>query len=138
MSKKITHKGIVEAVKKHAVIVSIANHSSCTSCQTQHTCVSAKKKKTTIEVSNNVKGNFTVGQEVYITTTQSQELKALAFGYMLPLILLVVALITFIHLTGNEGLGGLIAFASLVPYYGLLYLFRKSFKKTFAFEISEI
>ena len=57
----------------------------------------------------------------------------LAFG--LPFVILVAVLVGVLLLTGNElwaALGGLLA---LVPYYGILWLFRQKVRDRLAFQI---
>jgi len=69
---------------------------------------------------------------------QSLGFKALFLGYILPLIVLVVSLFVFNALGFSESVSGLLSLAVLVPYYLMLYLFRKSIEKQFHFDIEKL
>jgi sigma-E factor negative regulatory protein RseC len=64
--------------------------------------------------------------------------KALLLGYVLPFILLMIVLITFLSIEGSELLAGILALLILVPYYTGLYFLRDRIKKTFSFSVSKI
>ena len=59
--------------------------------------------------------------------------RALLLGFGLPLLLLVVVLLVTLRVTSHEGKAALAALLALVPYYGLLYLFRNSIRQKLSF-----
>jgi sigma-E factor negative regulatory protein RseC len=61
--------------------------------------------------------------------------KAVLMGYGLPLVVLVGSIILFLSLLNHEGLAALLSILMLVPYYLILYLFRKRLQKEFRFRI---
>lgn len=61
--------------------------------------------------------------------------KAVLMGYVLPLIVLVGSIVLFLSFFKNEGLAALLSILMLVPYYFILYLFRKRLRKEFRFRI---
>lgn len=69
---------------------------------------------------------------------ESEGVKALFYGYLLPFILVLFALILSFETTGNEALAGLSALGILIPYYIILYFFRHSLKRAFNFELEKI
>ena len=57
----------------------------------------------------------------------------LAFG--LPLLLLLVALIAAVAVTGSEKVAAIASLAVLIPYYVVLFLCRNRITKDFGFRI---
>ena len=57
------------------------------------------------------------------------------YGYLLPLILMVIALVGVLKATHSEGAAALSALGVLVPYYVVLYLFRNKLKNKLSFSI---
>ncbi len=62
--------------------------------------------------------------------------KALWFGYLLPLLLLVFSLIVFSGFIENEALAGLFALSVLVPYYIIIALMKNRLQKLFVFRLN--
>jgi sigma-E factor negative regulatory protein RseC len=56
-------------------------------------------------------------------------------GFGLPFVVMVVALVVLLVLTGSEAVAALGGIAALLPYYGLLYLFRDRIRDRLAFTI---
>ena len=83
------------------------------------------------------KGRYTQGQEVSVIFSESHGFQALLFGYVLPFVLVLVALVAFFSATGDELAAGLLALGVLIPYYITLYFFRDVLKKIFKFELEE-
>lgn len=82
-------------------------------------------------------GNYSCGQEVSVVFRESLGFQALFYGYVLPFIVVLIALISIFSVTGNEVLAGLLALGILVPYYTALYFFRDFLKTIFKFELEE-
>ena len=61
--------------------------------------------------------------------------KALFWGYLAPLILVVAVLSGLILAGFSEAVAGVAALFSLLPYYLVLFLLRDRFKRTFVFKI---
>ncbi len=93
-------------------------------------------KEKEIEVSRPA-GNYTLGQRVTVVLQESMGVRALAYGYLLPFVLLIITLVVVLSITGSELWGGVVAMAMLVPYYAGLYFFRDRMKKSFSFTIDE-
>ena len=62
-------------------------------------------------------------------------MKAVAFAFGLPLLLLVAALITAMAVSGSEKAAAIASLGVLVPYYVVLFLLRDRIKKDFQFRI---
>jgi len=137
MADEISHEGIVKKILDNKIIVTIVSQSACSMCNAKNMCPASELQDKDIEI-DNYSENYHTGQKVLVTGTTSQSMKALFYGYLLPFILVLAVLITSLQITGEEGLSGLLSIGILVPYYLLLYLFRKNLKKSFNFKIKSL
>ncbi len=137
MLEKIEHKGIVQKVSEEKITVGIISESACASCHAKGACTVADVQDKEIEIVR-FTGTYQVGQQVVVTGQSSQGFKALFFGYVLPFLIVLITLFSLSALTHSEGLSGLIALGTLIPYYFALFLFRNRLKKILEFEIKPI
>lgn len=137
MGEKILHDGVVQQVSENKITVVIVNASACASCHAKGACISSDMKEKEIEIVR-FSGEYHVGQHVNVVGTTSQGLKAVLLGYLLPFLLVIITLLSGISITKSEGFAGLLSMLILIPYYGILYLYRNSLKGSFEFEISAI
>jgi len=137
-SESIAHEGFIESIASDYYQVKILAQSACGSCGSKHICGMGESQEKTIDVRRNPSHNFQTGQQVKVILEKSMGFKALFFGYLLPLISMVVVLFVVVGITGNEGLGGILALLSLAPYYGILYFFRTKLKSTFSFRLEPL
>lgn len=137
MEEKIIHEGVVQQVSENKITVVIVNASACASCHAKGACISSDMKEKEIDIVR-FKGDYHVGQHVAVIGSTSQGMKAVFFSYLLPFLLVITTLLSGISITKSEGLAGLLSLLILIPYYGVLYLFRNSLKGSFEFEISAI
>ena len=126
--------GTIEQIGDSAITVRIDCNSACSACHSKDVCLSTDKavKHITIEPDGRV---FAVGQQVTVYGQKQLATKALFWGYIAPL-LLVIAVLTGMILAGfAEAVAGLTALLALAPYYLALFLLRDRFKRTFVFKI---
>ena len=130
----IQHEGTVREVKEGKVVVSFLAKSACAHCQLKGVCSAADMadKEVEVEVSDLI---VHPGEKVNIILARSLGLRALAYGYLLPFVVLLVTLFAVYEVTGNEVVSGLLALGVLVPYYLLLYLLREKIHRQFRFMI---
>ena len=135
IGRQIEHRGVVERVVSHTLIVSIVQDVACSACAAAALCHSVEKKQKLVEVVASDVSRYQVGQEVTIVGELGLGLRATLWAYVVPLLLLMLALMLSVHLTGNEGLSAIIALLTLVPYYTLLYLLRGQLQRRFTFRV---
>lgn len=129
----IRHEGIVESIGTECCSVRILQASACSSCSARQFCRSSESKEKLIEV----KGHYPtlqVGDKVTLIGSVHQGLRASVLAYIVPLILMLIALYLGTRL-GGDGIGALAALIVLVLYYGVLYLLRDKLGKQFSFKI---
>lgn len=137
MSESIQHKGVIERIEGNVAYVRIVQQSACAGCHAQAMCSAADKKEKIIEVPVHPE-TFRVQEEVWIEGQSSMGLKAVFLAFVVPLILLLVAIIAGTRLQWGETASGLTSLILLGFYYGILYLIRDKLKKRFIFTLKKL
>lgn len=128
----ICHPGIIQQISHKTISVSIVSRSACASCKSQKMCNIAEMKDKIIEIESPKEHSFKPGDKVEVRMAQSAGTWAVFLGYITPFIILISTLL-IASLYVNEGIAGLLALASLLPYFIILYIFRKKLKRQFRF-----
>jgi sigma-E factor negative regulatory protein RseC len=129
----INHEGIVQANDNKSVIVTISSATACSGCHAEGSCKISGTEEKTIEVTGNY--NVKRGDRVIILMKQSMGFAALFMGYLLPLIFVVTTLIVLVSIKVPELPAGLYSLAILIPYYIVLFFFRKKISEKFTFTL---
>lgn len=134
----VEQKGIVIKKQENKVVVKIEQKSTCSSCHARGACTSLDKKDKEIEIKSKDIANYNIGDEVIITISTKLGMKAVFIAFVLPLILIVVALFLSIKLfTLSQSLSALISLVVLSAYYFFLYKQNLFLSKQFNFTIKE-
>lgn len=130
---KIEHEGIVQETDENSVTVLLSPMTACSGCHAEKSCNLAGCEQKLV----NVQGTYNVktGDRVLVSMKQSMGYSALFLGYLFPLLLVVILLIVLIAFSVNELISGLLSLAILLPYYFILFAFRKLISKKFLFTI---
>jgi sigma-E factor negative regulatory protein RseC len=129
----VNHEGIVQKNDGKSVIVSIITGTACSGCHAEAGCAMSGKEEKIIEIF----GNYDVksGDSVTILMKLSMGYSAVFLGYFLPFLVVVATLIILHSLNTSELVAGLTSLAILIPYYSILYIFRKRISKKFTFTL---
>ncbi|MFA5087522.1 MAG: SoxR reducing system RseC family protein [Candidatus Omnitrophota bacterium] len=133
-SKSIEHQGIVSEVTADVVRVEIARNSACSSCQVKGVCSLSETERKIVAI-DAPRIPCSVGDPVKVVMEESQGMRALFWGYILPFLIVIstLALVSlFIH---QEVIAGALSVCALGFYYGILYLLRDRMKRSFVFRI---
>lgn len=134
----VEQKGIVIKKQEDKLVVKIEQKSTCSSCHARGACTSLDKKDKEIEIKTKDTQNYNIGDEVIITISTKLGMKAVFIAFVLPLILIVVALFLSIKLfTLSQSLSALISLVVLSAYYFFLYKQNLFLSKQFNFTIKE-
>jgi len=129
----IQHDGTVKKVDGNSVLVSINVNSACSTCHAEGLCGLSGKEEKIVDVKG--KYNVSPGDTVTILMKQATGYKAVALSYLGPLIVIIASLIILDSLSLNELMAGLISISLLVPYFLILYIFRKNINQGFTFTL---
>ena len=122
MSNKIKHAGVVDGVEGECVRVRILQSSACSACKVAAHCNASETKEKIIDVMDADASHYQKGDQVMVVADTAVGFRASLYGYLLPLILMVVTLVGVLAATHSEGLAALSALGILIPYYVLRFL----------------
>ena len=135
----ISHEGTIISIEKENLRVRIIQNSACASCKIAGHCQTSESKEKIIEVTTPDYADFSVGDKVNVTESVGVGAKAVVFGFILPLALMMATIISAITaLDTSEGVAALAGIASLLPYYLVLYFLRGYMKNIMGFGIDKI
>lgn len=133
---KVTHCGTVIRIEGDAVFVKMEVKSACSACHAKGLCSSSEMAEKTVETS--AAEPVSVGDAVIVEMDESLGLKAVVFAFFIPFVILAGMIFVIYHFTGSEAAAALISLGALAPYYLLLILFKKYFRKKFVFTCRKI
>ena len=117
--------------------VRIVQTSACAACKVAGYCNAAESKEKTVDVLVTDTSRWKVGDTVTVAASQQMATQALLLAFVLPLMILLAVLFVVLASTGREGLAALCGLAALLPYYGVLWLFRNRMQQRQAFWIED-
>jgi sigma-E factor negative regulatory protein RseC len=129
----IEHEGIVQKSDNKSVTVKISSASACSGCHAEGYCTLSGVEEKIIEIPGSY--NVGSGDNVTILMKKSTGYSAVLLGYVYPLIIMISTLVMMIRLSVPELTAGLISILILIPYYFVLWLFRKRISKNFTFTL---
>jgi len=135
MSNKIKHAGVVDGVEGECVRVRILQSSACSACKVAAHCNASETKEKIIDVMDADASHYQKGDQVMVVADTAVGFRASLYGYLLPLILMVVTLVGVLAATHAEGLAALSALGILMPYYVLLFLMRNKLRNRLSFTL---
>lgn len=139
MVTNIKHLGIVENINGSRLKVKIVQSSACSACSVKGHCSASETKEKIIDVYNKNNVPCQVGERVMIVGTTSMGMKAVLLAFVLPFIVLLLALIISLKLTGgDEAVSALVSLGTLVPYYLIIYICRNRLSHSFMFILESI
>lgn len=139
MVTNIKHLGIVENINGSRLKVKIVQSSACSACSVKGHCSASEAKEKIIDVYNKNNVPCQVGERVMIVGTTSMGMKAVLLAFVLPFIVLLLALIISLKLTGgDEAVSALVSLGTLVPYYLIIYICRNRLSRSFMFILESI
>ena len=135
MSNKIKHNGIVDGVEEGWVRVRILQSSACSACKVAAHCNASETKEKIIEVPVAGAVRYQPGDSVVVVADTAVGFRASLYGYLLPLLLMVVVLVAVLKITQSEGYAAVSALGILIPYYIGLYLLRNKLRNKLSFSL---
>ena len=131
MEQIVGHEGIVVAVEGMQARVRILQTSACSACHAQSMCMAAESKEKIIDCQ--MLEPLHEGDKVVVQVQRRLGLQAVLWAFVLPFVILLTMIWGLGKVWDNEALVGTVALCSLLPYYGILSLFKKRLKRKFSF-----
>ena len=128
---------MVRSVEQGVVRVAIEVNEACGSCASRKACSMGKSEKREITVYTTDACNYTVGEQVEVGAKQSLGVMAVFLCYVVPLIVLIVALAMAVGCGVAEGISAFVSLGATLLYYAVLYLFRNRISKRIIFTINK-
>lgn len=135
MSNKIKHNGVVDGVEEGCVRMRILQSSACSACKVAAHCNASETKEKIIEVQVADAVKYQLGDSVVVVADTAVGFRASLYGYLLPLLLMVVVLVAVLKITQSEGYAAVSALGILIPYYIGLYLLRNKLRNKLSFSL---
>ena len=130
----ITHEGIVLEVPGDGTAdVEIITLESCAACHAKSVC-SANKSDTRVITVRSIP-HLSQGDHVTVIMQQSLGFRALAMGYVIPLVVLTGAFTLATIAGAGELVSALLSFTAIGIYYLGMWLLRNAIGKKFEFKI---
>ena len=133
---KVSHCGTVIRVDGDTAFVKIEVKSACSACHAKGLCSSSEMAEKTVETIS--LDPVVAGDSVIVEMEEHLGLKAVLFAFFIPFVLLAAVLFTTYSITGSEPLSAALSLGILGPYYLLIVVFKKYFKKNFVFTCRKI
>ena len=130
--------GIVSKIDDQYIYVKLDCQSACSQCHAKGSCFSVEKSFKIIEVQK--KNKYFLLKEndkVQVLLDVKSGFWAVLWGYIFPLILVLIVIIIGTYLKQHEGLVAFLSLIFLIPYYLLLKMMRNIFQKKYSFTIRE-
>ena len=137
-AEQIEHKGRVLSVGEGVVRVVIEVNEACGSCASRKACAMGASNKREIVVCTDDAERYSIGEEVNVSARQSAGVMAVVLCYVVPLVVLIIALATMIALGLSEGTSALLSLGITALYYVVLAAFHKRISKRVIFTINKI
>lgn len=136
MSHTIQHRGIVERIDHDKVFVAVEQQGACAGCHAKSICSVGGDNRRIIEVITPYASSYEVGDRVIVALLRnSMGVSSIIWGYVMPLVVLLVALFGAKLSGAKDGVAAVATLISIGLYYLALYLARNYFARKIQFTI---
>ena len=132
-----SRNGTVVDVTSHKVSIRISQPSACEQCHAKGACTGLFDGEKIVEIKNSGK-DLEIGDLVSVSVSQKTGITAVFWSYLLPFMIVILSLVALMAFFKNELLAGMAALSTLLPYYLLIYRFRKKIENKIQFKIEKL
>ena len=136
MKDIIEHEGEVTEISGHKVFVKIEQTSACSGCHAKTFCTASDKTEKIIEAVA-VDDTLQQGDIVVVYGQKSIGVVAVLIAYVIPFILIILALFIFSRFIDSEFFVGTLSLSMLLTYFLVLRSFRNKIQAKFRFYASK-
>jgi len=136
MNDLIEHDGIIERIEGNHAFVRIEQHSACSACHAKSACTASDTAEKIIDTIILKDSHVSIGEHVTIFGQRSMGLRAVLFAFVIPFCIILLTLLILNSFTTNEAISGSIALGTLIPYFGVMALFKTKLASRFQFYVT--
>ncbi len=136
--EQIEHKGVVRSIDEGVVRVDIEVNEACGSCASRKACAMGQGTTREVVVCTDDAERYSVGEVVNVLARQSAGIMAVVLCYVVPLVVLLVAIVAMQMLGFSDGVSAIVGLGVQALYFGVLALFRNKISKKIVFTINKI
>lgn len=133
----IRHEAKIISITSRKLTLKIERRAACSACPAATLCGMGENRVQTFSVSVPDSQCYHIGDSVNVELNPYLGWLAVIFCYVLPLLIMLLTLFLCIFFKQSEIFSGITAIIILIPYFFLLFLGRKHFKKKFTFNITQ-
>lgn len=133
--EEIRHSGRIVDIDPAVTKVEIIRSSACSACHAKELCGFSEEEKKIVEVATSGFQPHNIGDEVVLCMKRSMGMKAVWIAYVIPLVILMVAVLSINACGFGELATGLGAIAAMAVYYIVILCCRKRLSNDFIFYI---
>ncbi|MFI3323649.1 MAG: SoxR reducing system RseC family protein [Rikenellaceae bacterium] len=134
-SKRFSHSGRVIAVGSSSLRVAFEAKGACGGCAARAKCGMVDSSTREVDVELPTGRSFEVGDQVEVAISYQMGIMSVVVAYIIPLVILLVALVAALSLNIGEGSAAIIALGVVALYYVGVYIFRSKLDKQIKFTI---
>lgn len=134
---EIKHLAEIISIKESVILANIETQTACSSCHAQRQCAMYGSQNKVIEINSTHPKKYHIGEKITVILDESLGWIAIFYGYILPLILVLITLFATNTITNDEIASATYSLMILIPYYLLLSLFKRRISSKFKFKIED-
>ncbi|MCC8019972.1 MAG: SoxR reducing system RseC family protein [Rikenellaceae bacterium] len=138
MKNEIRHNGLIFDIVGNRVDVAVTPESACAACKAAAMCMVSDKEEKVVSVLTEHPEIYEIGEQVEVAVGRGMGVKAVLLAYVVPFVVLLTALLSFLGAGAGEVSAGLLSLGAVVLYYACLYFFRKHIESEIVFKINKI
>ena len=136
MKNNIRQCGIIESIHGNRAHIRTTRSSACGSCEASAGCHAIRGKTFHVDIVDDRLANHKPGDHVYIEIPAKTGRLALLVGFGLPLVIFVATLLCLHTLGTKDDQAALGAIGTLVAYYLIIYILRRTVNRHFAIHLA--
>lgn len=136
LSGTIRQSATVVRVDTTEIEVEVCRPEACAVCKAKSVCSEGGGEGKRMTLVNDGQG-YQVGEQIQLVMRRSAGLKAVVIAYLVPVVLVVAALLTFQATTLNETTAALLTLGILVLYFVVIRLLRGRINNQLTIEIEK-
>lgn len=134
----ICKEGIVRAVNGDNIEVEITVSSACSECHAKSICIPTDHRQETVTAQSLYGEHFEPGEKVQLVLKGSAGNKAVVLAYLLPFVVLMIALFGTYAITKSELAGVIVSLVFVALYFIILKTQNKKIEQKFQFFVKRM